>query len=63
MAERLRTGLPHGAGCAIGVAAWQADDDPERLTRRADRALYADKTRVTDFAHGARPRLHPVAPC
>jgi diguanylate cyclase (GGDEF)-like protein len=40
---RLRRGLAHGAGAAIGVAHRRADEDAAALMRRADEALYADK--------------------
>jgi PAS domain S-box-containing protein/diguanylate cyclase (GGDEF)-like protein len=40
---RLRRGLAHGAGAAIGVAHRRTGEDATSLMRRADAALYADK--------------------
>jgi diguanylate cyclase (GGDEF)-like protein/PAS domain S-box-containing protein len=48
VADRLKQDLPHHAGCAVGVATWQFDDDADSITRRADRALYADKAHRGD---------------
>jgi diguanylate cyclase (GGDEF)-like protein/PAS domain S-box-containing protein len=44
IALRLKRALPHGPGCGIGVAVWNDGDAPNDLMRRADAALYADKT-------------------
>jgi diguanylate cyclase (GGDEF)-like protein len=61
IAERLKSRLPHGPGCAIGVATWQSGDDANSLTRRADRELYADKAKAAGNHPGARRQLHQTA--
>jgi diguanylate cyclase (GGDEF)-like protein/PAS domain S-box-containing protein len=44
--RRIRQRRPHAPGCSIGLATWQRGEDAAELMRRADQALYADKTRV-----------------
>jgi len=41
--ERLRTSLPSGATCSVGLALWDALESPDHLVRRADDALYRAK--------------------
>jgi len=42
--ERLRLATPHDAGCAVGIAVWDGAETADELVRRADEALYADKS-------------------
>jgi len=44
LAQRLRLATPHEAGCAIGVAVWDRSETVDEFLRRADEALYADKS-------------------
>jgi diguanylate cyclase (GGDEF)-like protein/PAS domain S-box-containing protein len=44
--RRLKQPRPGAPGCSIGLAGWQPGEDAAALMRRADRALYADKTRT-----------------
>jgi len=44
VAARLRAACPHDAGCGLGLALWDGREDRDALLRRADRAMYADKT-------------------
>jgi diguanylate cyclase (GGDEF)-like protein len=43
MLERLREALPDGQTCSAGVCSWDGSESAERLTARADSALYAAK--------------------
>jgi diguanylate cyclase (GGDEF)-like protein/PAS domain S-box-containing protein len=51
VAERLHAAIPHAAGCGVGIAVWDGEEDGDALMARADEALYEDK------AAGARRRL------
>jgi diguanylate cyclase (GGDEF)-like protein len=51
--ERLRTSTISGQTCSAGVAAWDADETPDELVRRADGALYAAKKAGRDQAMAA----------
>jgi diguanylate cyclase (GGDEF)-like protein/PAS domain S-box-containing protein len=42
--RRLKQDRPNAPGCSIGLATWRPGDDAATLMRRADQALYADKT-------------------
>jgi diguanylate cyclase (GGDEF)-like protein len=53
VAERLRSGMPMGATCSIGMACWDGRETPESLLRRADKAMYDAKVRNL-AARGAR---------
>ena len=46
--ERLRTVTPAGQTCSAGIAAWDGQEDPQRLIDRADAALYAAKAAGRD---------------
>ncbi|WP_432548585.1 GGDEF domain-containing protein [Kineococcus sp. SYSU DK004] len=48
--DGLRTVVPDGQTCSVGVARWDGAEDPAVLLHRADEALYAAKT-------GGRDRL------
>jgi diguanylate cyclase (GGDEF)-like protein len=43
MLERLRECLPDGSTCSVGVCLWNGQESAERLTARADSALYTAK--------------------
>ena len=43
MLERLRESLPEDQTCSAGVCCWDGEESAERLTARADTALYAAK--------------------
>jgi diguanylate cyclase (GGDEF)-like protein len=42
--ERLRTSLPSGATCSVGLALWDGLESPDDLVQRADDALYRAKS-------------------
>jgi diguanylate cyclase (GGDEF)-like protein/PAS domain S-box-containing protein len=43
--DRLVAATPQGQGCSIGLAYWDGDETSSELIARADRALYANKSR------------------
>jgi diguanylate cyclase (GGDEF)-like protein len=43
MLDRLRDSLPEGQTCSAGVCRWDGEESAEKLTARADTALYAAK--------------------
>jgi len=43
LGDQLRTVLPDGLSCSVGVAEWVQGEPAERLLARADEALYAAK--------------------
>lgn len=43
LGDQLRSALPDGLSCSIGVAEWVHGEQADRLLERADRALYAAK--------------------
>jgi diguanylate cyclase (GGDEF)-like protein len=47
VAARLRAACAHEAGCGLGLALWDGREDRDALLRRADRAMYEDKTAAT----------------
>jgi diguanylate cyclase (GGDEF)-like protein len=52
MLERLRDSLPEGQTCSAGVCVWDGQESTERLTARADTALYAAKAAGRDRVVG-----------
>jgi diguanylate cyclase (GGDEF)-like protein len=48
MLHRLRRALPEGQTCSAGVCLWDGEESAERLTARADTALYAAKAAGRD---------------
>jgi diguanylate cyclase (GGDEF)-like protein/PAS domain S-box-containing protein len=46
--ERLREYMVAGQTCSAGIAAWDGDEPPEALVRRADTALYQAKAAGRD---------------
>jgi diguanylate cyclase (GGDEF)-like protein len=46
--ERLRTSLPSGATCSVGLAVWDGHESPDHLVQRADEALYRAKAEGRD---------------
>jgi diguanylate cyclase (GGDEF)-like protein/PAS domain S-box-containing protein len=46
--ERLRAVTPAGQTCSAGIAAWDGEEDPQRLIDRADSALYEAKAAGRD---------------
>jgi diguanylate cyclase (GGDEF)-like protein len=48
VAEHLRTAVPGGETCSIGVATWDGEESADALVARADAALYAAKDRGRD---------------
>jgi diguanylate cyclase (GGDEF)-like protein/PAS domain S-box-containing protein len=51
--ERLRTFTIAGQTCSAGVAAWDGDESPDELVKRADAALYEAKKAGRDQAVAA----------
>jgi len=43
VAERLRSAMPRGQTCSVGLAAWVPGEDAFSIMHRADRALYRAK--------------------
>lgn len=43
--ERLRAAVPRGQTCSAGVACIEPGDSLEQLVKRADEALYREKSR------------------
>lgn len=54
-AERLRSAMPAGQTCSIGVAELDPGEDGGNLIARADSALYAAKAAGRDLVEAARP--------
>jgi len=52
MLERLRDSLPEAQTCSAGVCVWDGQESAERLTSRADTALYAAKAAGRDRVVG-----------
>jgi PleD family two-component response regulator len=50
---RCRGGAAHAVGVSVGVAHSTAEDDPDSLVQRADRAMYEAK-RSTEVASAYR---------
>jgi diguanylate cyclase len=48
MLHRLRRALPEGQTCSAGVCRWGGEESAEKLTARADTALYAAKAAGRD---------------
>jgi diguanylate cyclase (GGDEF)-like protein len=48
MLHRLRRALPEGQSCSAGVCRWGGEESAEKLTARADTALYAAKAAGRD---------------
>jgi diguanylate cyclase (GGDEF)-like protein len=48
MLHRLRRSLPEGQTCSAGVCVWDGEESAEKLTARADTALYAAKAAGRD---------------
>jgi diguanylate cyclase (GGDEF)-like protein len=48
MLHRLRRALPEGQTCSAGVCLWDGEESAEKLTARADTALYAAKAAGRD---------------
>ncbi len=46
--ERIRSVVPEGQSCSVGLAQWDGDESPEALLRRSDDALYAAKAAGRD---------------
>ena len=46
--ERLRTSLPSGATCSVGLALWDGRESADDLVQRADGALYRAKAEGRD---------------
>jgi diguanylate cyclase (GGDEF)-like protein len=46
-------GTPIGVTVSLGVAAWEVEEPPELLLRRADAALYEAKARGRDRVVGS----------
>src|SRR5205085_8327773 len=52
MLDRLREILPEGQTCSAGVCLWDGSENAEKLTARADTALYAAKAAGRDRVVG-----------
>lgn len=48
LADQLRSALPDGLSCSVGVAEWSTGESAEELLARADQALYAAKNAGRD---------------
>jgi diguanylate cyclase (GGDEF)-like protein len=59
-ADRLRTALPNGVTCSVGVADWNGTETAEELVARADVALYAAKAAGRDRTVLAPAPAHAV---
>lgn len=53
LGDQLRSALPDGLSCSIGVAEWTRGESAESLLARADRALYAAKDAGRDLTVAA----------
>ena len=51
--ERLREYMVAGQTCSAGIAAWDGEEPPDALVRRADAALYEAKAAGRDRAIAA----------
>jgi diguanylate cyclase (GGDEF)-like protein len=60
VAERLRSAMPRGQTCSLGVATWDGTSTPSQLYSVADAALYRAKTSGRDRAE-AGPGGEPVS--
>ena len=58
--QRLRRATPHQAGAAVGIAVWDHSETAEELMRRADAALYADKSGARRARLGEPERVAAV---
>jgi PleD family two-component response regulator len=57
--DALRSVVPDGQTCSIGVARWSAPEDPVATLHRADAALYLAKETGRDRLVGpVRPPTH-----
>lgn len=53
--ERLRTAVPLGQTCSVGIACWDGEETAEELVSRADAALYAAKEAGRDAMRVSAP--------
>ena len=60
-ADRLRMAVPGEVTCSAGVATWDGSETADALIARADRALYAAKSRGRDRTEAASESL-PARP-
>ena len=54
VAARLKAAVPHGPGVSVGIVVWDGVESAGALVRRADAALYADKS-TRGVPVGSRP--------
>ena len=54
--QRMEAATPQGQTCSIGIASWDAEEDLEALTVRADAALYEAKRNGRGRTEVAAPR-------
>ena len=54
--ERMQAATPQGQTCSVGIASWDAEEDFEALTARADAALYEAKRNGRNRAEVATSR-------
>jgi diguanylate cyclase (GGDEF)-like protein len=58
--ERLRTAMPDGSTCSVGIALLEPGDSPADLVARADAALYRAKETGRNRAVTANPTPRPA---
>lgn len=61
VADELRSSMPRGLTCSIGIAEWDHVEDHDRLVDRADHQLYLAKAAGRDCTHMSASQSTPQA--